>query len=207
MPKSSTASIAFTIATLSGVFFVGQGTLASEPMRLNAGQMDTVTAGAAIQQSNATAVSVTKGGGSLAEVSTAAVVVVTDDKNAQASGKADATAASDLYAGTDADGLSLIAADEKTYAGVYTATSGAAVGDSAYSNSQVKTTTVQRGNLIIAEGSGSSYANGERVQVKGGTVPLAGGTNTIKRSTTTERTTKSGGLLTVTSGFALSANP
>ena len=88
MPKSSTASAAAAAAVLSTLLFGGDGTLASEPMRLNAGQMDAVTAGEALTVSAATAVAVGFSR-SVALTDTAAVTILTGGTYRQTSGEAD----------------------------------------------------------------------------------------------------------------------
>ncbi len=202
-PAAVAATLVSAVALLGSTY-----ALASEPMRLTAAQMDAVTAGGVVlQDTDAEATAVSRLRAAVTKAVTNAITERTDDRKAQASGEAAATATGDLYAGTDAGSLSLIAKDDAAYAGILVNVSGEAFGDDAFSTGRVKTNAIERGPVIIAWGWGWTYANGEAAQTIGESVPFAEGGITRTRSTTKERTTKSGGTLTITRGFAISINP
>lgn len=203
--KSAAIAASFFSVT---IVLTGADARASDLMRLDAAQMDSVTAGGRIVQlTNAEATARSRLRAALAEALTKADSKRTDERNARTSGEATVRAAGDVSAATDASSLSLIAKNDAAYAGVDVSVSGEALGDNAFAVGGIKTKAIERGPVIISWGWGWTYAYGETAQTTAETVPLAEGDITRTRSRTRQHTTKRGGTLTITRGFAISINP
>lgn len=203
--KSAAVAASFLSVT---ILLTGADARASDLMRLDAAQMDAVTAGGRIvQDTNAEAVGRSRLGAALAVALTKANSKRTDERKAQTYGEATIRAAGDVSAEIDANSLSLIAKNDATYAGVDVSVSGEALGDNAFAVGGIKTKAIERGPVIISWGWGWTYANGETAQTTADTVPLAEGEITGTHSTTRQHTTRRGGTLTITRGFAISINP
>ena len=187
---NSKASTAVAAILVSAVALLGGGALASEPLRLNATQMDAVTAGAAITSAAAHAVAVGKKGTlSLTDANTTGAVK--NKKNAQTSGDAVAIAAGDLSAGTDAVSVSEVSGDT-AYAGVVATTSGVAIEGDSLAISEVETSAKQTGVVYRASGSATTYVDGDTVSAEATVVPYGDGGLVFSKGHSIASTTEPG---------------
>jgi hypothetical protein len=199
MKRMTAASSALAAATLvSTMTLMGaSGALASEPVRLNVAQMDTITAGAGVKSkfdawSNAT------GKRPVVKTNTSA-----DASPNTTSGTGSATAStSDGSVKTKVDGYSEAQVDDKTSAKVQVTTTGEAKGD-AKSDSKGKTSATKGSHVAVAHGVAITKASGDDVKVTATAVPTAQGdiTRTVSKNKVNE---KAG--LAVAVGVAVAVN-
>lgn len=162
MKRITAASTSFAAATLvsATALLGGGGALASEPLRLNAVQMDAVTAGivvhnthnaieetTVIRETRARVSGVARGDSDVGQSNTYAATAVISAEDAKAFAQTAASAAGDFVDGIDLGSLFLIIINYEGYAEAYTATSGVATNDADYLNNVVHPWAWQGGGV------------------------------------------------------------
>jgi hypothetical protein len=189
-------------ATLVSATALASDTLAAEPLRLSAAQMDAVTAGVLPFQASSAAAVAVGAEGTLALTGTTAITSVKNDMNASASGDGSAIAASDMLAATEGTGIAHVEGDH-AYVGVIADTSGVAVGEDALSASGFKTSATKTGAVYKASGTAYTYVDGEIVYAEATVIPYGDGALVLKNTGASTQSTTEPGLVAVSGSIMI----